>query len=92
MTLIEHHASEKSKLEQQIVLLNNSVTNKRKNQETHENRPLQQKVKPSNELRQSTAAFIRPPTGYFPASSSSHNQQNLWLSSNNGHRGKTRWQ
>ncbi len=92
MTLIEHHASEKSKLEQQIVLLNNSVTNKRKNQETHENRPLQQKVKPSNELRQSTAAFIRPPTGYFPASSSSHNQQNHWLSSNNGHRGKTRWQ
>jgi hypothetical protein len=77
MTLIEHHAREKSKLEQQITLLNNSSSiNKRKNSESHENKQSQQKLKPSpspsNHYTQSTPstsstpAFIRPPTGYFP--------------------------
>jgi len=111
MTLIEHHAREKSKLEQQITLLNNSSSsiNKRKNPESHENKQSQQKLKPSpspsNHYTQSTPstsstpAFIRPPTGYFPTqqppSSSAYTpqyQQNHWLSSNNGQRGRTRWQ
>jgi hypothetical protein len=113
MTLLEHHAREKSKLEQQITLLNNSsstttTANKRKNQESHENKQSQQKPKPSsssssssNDYAQSTPsapAFIRPPTGYFPAqqppSSSSYTpqyQQNHWLSSNYGQRGRTHW-
>ncbi|CAF1475558.1 unnamed protein product [Adineta steineri] len=91
MTLIEHHAREKSKLEQQIILLNNSLTNKRKNQETHDNKQIQQKLKTSNQIQQSTTTSSRPPTGYYPLPSSS-NQQNYYLSSNNGCREKTRWQ
>jgi hypothetical protein len=105
MTLIEHHAREKSKLEQQITLLNNSLSiNKRKNQESHDNKQSQQKLKPSsssNHYTQSTAstpAFIRPPTGYFPtqqpppaSSYTPQYQQNHWLSSNNGQHGRTRW-
>jgi len=109
MTLIEHHAREKSKLEQQIILLNNSLstsnTNKRKNSESNENKQSQQKLKPSSSSNHhvqptsSTSAFIRPPTGYFPAqqppSSSPYTpqfQQNHWLSSNYGQRGRTHWQ
>jgi hypothetical protein len=64
LTLIEYQAKEKLKLEEQINLLNRTLTNKRKNSESHDN---QQRFK----------------------SSSSHNH---WLSANNGHRGKTRWQ
>jgi hypothetical protein len=100
MTLIEHHAREKIKLEQQIALLNNSLTNKRKSQESHENKQSQQKSKSSsNPSTQSTPSAIRPPTGYFPpqqpSSSSPYTpqyQQNHWLSSNYGQRGRTRWQ
>jgi hypothetical protein len=92
MTLIEHHSREKSKLEQQITLLNNSsLINKRKSQELHENK---QKLK-----QPSTPALVRPPTGYFPTQqapspSSSYApqyQQNHWLSSNYGQRGRTHW-
>jgi len=82
LTLIEYHAKEKIQFEQQINLL----INKRKNHESHENKQPQQKFKlstPSNQLHR--------PTGYFPVPSS-HTQQNHWLSSNSGHRGKPRWQ
>jgi hypothetical protein len=104
MTLIEHHAREKSKLEQQIATLNNSLSNnKRKNPDSHDNNQSQQKAKtPSNHCTQSnpsTPAFIRPPTGYFPAQPTSSSspytpqyQQNHWLSSNYGQGGRTRWQ
>jgi hypothetical protein len=99
MTLLEHHAREKSKLEQQIALLNNasSTTNKRKNPDSHDNKQSQQKSKSSSssshnaQSTPSAQTFIRPPTGYFPPqqpppSSSSYTpqyQQNHWLSSSN---------
>jgi hypothetical protein len=104
MTLTEHHAREKNKLEQQIAALNNSLsTNKRKNPDSHDNNQSQQKAKPaSNHCTQSNPsapAFIRPPTGYFPAQQTSSSspytpqyQQNHWLSSNYGQHGRTRWQ
>ncbi|CAF0985874.1 unnamed protein product [Adineta steineri] len=79
--------------------------NKRKSQDTHENKQTQQKVKSStnysSQSGSSAPAFIRPPTGYYPAqqppssSSSSYApqyQQNHWLSSNYGQRGRTHWQ
>jgi hypothetical protein len=91
MSLIEYHAKEKTKLEQQIALLNKPASvNKRKNFEPHENK---QKLKTStsaNQFRQPTSAFIRP-TGHFPAPVPV-NQPNPWLLSNTGHRGRTRWQ
>lgn len=104
-TLAEHHAREKSKLDQQIVLWTSAATasaNKRKNPEPHESRPAQAKLKSSS--APSSSALVRPPTGYFPAqppppssssasaSSSSQYQQNQWVSSNNGQSGRTRWQ
>jgi len=84
LLLIEYHAKEKLKLEQQINLLNNSSINKRKNIESHENKQIQQR------LKLSTSSTTTTTTGFYPGSS--HQQQNHWLSSNNGHRGRTRWQ
>jgi hypothetical protein len=73
ISLIDYHAKEKTKLEQQIALLNNSTSIKRKCPESHENRPSQ-------------------PRSKLPSTTSSHTQPNNWLSANNGHRGRTRWQ
>jgi hypothetical protein len=96
LTLNEYHEKEKVKFQQQIILLNNLSTNKRKNTESYENKQSQQKFKssiPSNPPTGYFPAQLPPsnqshvPTGYFPAPQQSH-----WLSSNNGHRGRTRWQ
>ena len=105
MTLIEYHAREKSKFEQQIMILNSSLssmtTNKRKNLELHDTKRLQQKLKSSstsNRSLPSASTFIHPPTGYFPVQQSSSSpyvpqyQQNHWLSTNHGQSGRTRWQ
>jgi len=101
LTLNEYHAKEKQKFQQQII----SLTNKRKNIESNENKQSQQKLKissiPVNQFHPPPTGYfpaqlppsneLHLPTGYFPAPSS-HTQQNHWLSSNNGHRGRTRWQ
>ena len=109
-TLNEHHAKEKSKLDQQIALLKQSPSNKRKPGEFQETPPSQQKFKASTTNHQSSPtsttpapapAFVRPPTGFFPAQSATSSstpsssyppqyQPNHWLSSNYSQRGRTR--
>ncbi|CAF2692744.1 unnamed protein product [Rotaria sp. Silwood2] len=88
MTLIEYHAKEKIKFEQKLTLINNLSTNKRKNQESFENK---QKLKKSN---QPTSTLVRPLNGYVSIQSitSPSNQQNHWISSNNQHTERTHWQ
>lgn len=100
LTLIEYHDREKSRFEQQILLLNNSSSsaNKRKNSDSNDNKQIPQKLRPSPSPVVPT--FVRPPTGYFPAQPSPANsspytpqyQANHWLSSNYAQRGRTRWQ
>jgi hypothetical protein len=81
MTLMEHHAREKSKLEQQICLLPSVPTTKRKHSDTRENRQIQDILKSPKHFRP------LPTTGYFPAPAT-HPQVNRWPSLNNGSGGR----
>ncbi|CAF1175194.1 unnamed protein product [Adineta ricciae] len=61
ISLFEHHAKEKSTLEQQIIRLNNAAAKKRKHpNKKRDNQQLRQKLKTSND--------IHPVIGYCPAS------------------------
>ncbi|CAF4796104.1 unnamed protein product [Rotaria sp. Silwood1] len=92
MTLIEYHAKEKTKFEQKLILINNLSLKKRKNPESSENKQIKQKLKTSH---QPTSTFVRPLTGNYPIQSiksTSSNQQNNWISTNDQHPERTHWQ
>lgn len=81
ITLLEHHAREKSRFEQQIRLLSDMPVNKRKHSDAYDARQLQAKMKLSHQYRTlPPTAFMQPVTGYFPVPAA-HHEVNPWLSS-----------